>query len=95
MLSLDKLDKTFSVGRTGRLGHPGKAISFFDSGHDASVAAGILGKLKLAKQNVPQWLEEFVANPSAFGDNCEGGDDNRANDGSEERHREGERRHLH
>ena len=77
MLSLDKLDKTFSVGRTGRLGHPGKAISFFDSGHDANVAAGIRQKLKLAKQNVPQWLEEFVANPSAFGDNCEGGDDNR------------------
>ena len=41
------------------------------------MAAGIRDKLKLAKQDVPQWLDDFVDNPSSFGDNGDGDEDNR------------------
>ncbi|XP_051888759.1 probable ATP-dependent RNA helicase DDX4 isoform X2 [Pristis pectinata] len=48
------------IGRTGRCGHVGKAISFFDSNTDMPIARALLKVLSDAQQEVPIWLEEFA-----------------------------------
>ncbi|KAI8485643.1 putative ATP-dependent RNA helicase ddx4 [Branchiostoma belcheri] len=46
------------IGRTGRVGNTGKAISFYDSDKDASLARSLVKVLADAQQEVPEWLEE-------------------------------------
>uniref|UniRef100_UPI00398E9D22 probable ATP-dependent RNA helicase DDX4 isoform X2 n=1 Tax=Pristiophorus japonicus TaxID=55135 RepID=UPI00398E9D22 len=48
------------IGRTGRCGNIGKAISFFDSNTDLPIARALLKVLSDAQQEVPIWLEEFA-----------------------------------
>ncbi|XP_030048998.1 putative ATP-dependent RNA helicase DDX4 isoform X2 [Microcaecilia unicolor] len=48
------------IGRTGRCGNTGKAISFFDSNFDTPVARSLVKVLSDANQEVPAWLEEIA-----------------------------------
>ncbi len=56
------------IGRTGRVGNPGKAISFYDSEYsEHRVMAPYLVKLLLnAKQEVPAWLQKDAEAESEF-----------------------------
>ena len=44
------------IGRTGRAGHTGKAISFYDAERDKEILPDLLRILKDAKQEIPDWL---------------------------------------
>lgn len=44
------------IGRTGRVGHTGKAISFYDDGQDSGLAPALVGILEGAGQKVPDFL---------------------------------------
>jgi probable ATP-dependent RNA helicase DDX4 len=46
------------IGRTGRVGHTGRAISFYDSEYDTGLLSSLMGILKGADQTVPTFLEE-------------------------------------
>lgn len=46
------------IGRTGRIGNVGKAISYYDRNIDCTLARDLLEVLKTAQQEVPQWLEQ-------------------------------------
>ncbi|MGH0177169.1 UNVERIFIED_CONTAM: hypothetical protein FKN15_074668 [Acipenser sinensis] len=48
------------IGRTGRCGNTGKAISFFDPESDTPIARSLVKVLSDAKQEVPAWLEEVA-----------------------------------
>ncbi|XP_068523507.1 probable ATP-dependent RNA helicase DDX4 isoform X5 [Anas acuta] len=48
------------IGRTGRCGNIGKAISFFDNGSDGHLAQPLVKVLSDAHQEVPVWLEELA-----------------------------------
>jgi len=54
------------IGRTGRCGHKGKATSFFDPDKNSEIAGGLVKILANAKQEVPEFLQEFAdSGPSA------------------------------
>lgn len=46
------------IGRTGRCGNIGRAMSFYDSDNDSQLARSLVTILSKAQQEVPQWLEE-------------------------------------
>ncbi|XP_052822255.1 ATP-dependent RNA helicase DDX4 isoform X1 [Octopus bimaculoides] len=46
------------IGRTGRCGNTGRAISFYSSDSDSCLAKALTKILSDAQQNVPVWLEE-------------------------------------
>ncbi|XP_035703137.1 ATP-dependent RNA helicase vasa isoform X2 [Folsomia candida] len=48
------------IGRTGRLGHTGRAISFYEESQDNTLAASLVSILKGAGQNVPEFFSEDV-----------------------------------
>lgn len=48
------------VGRTGRIGHQGKATSFFTRGKDDKIARSLVKVLSDASQEVPEWLDEIA-----------------------------------
>ncbi|CAF3633797.1 unnamed protein product [Rotaria socialis] len=50
------------IGRTGRAGHLGKSISFFDSGRDSDrkIAPDLLARLIEAGQEAPEFLKTLV-----------------------------------
>ena len=48
------------IGRTGRCGNHGRAISFYESTRDKRIAADILQILRGSGQQVPNWLIEEV-----------------------------------
>ncbi|CAF2104220.1 unnamed protein product [Rotaria magnacalcarata] len=50
------------IGRTGRAGHLGKSISFFDPGRDSDrkIAPELVSKLVEAGQVVPEFLKKFA-----------------------------------
>ncbi|XP_078531226.1 putative ATP-dependent RNA helicase DDX4 isoform X3 [Lissotriton helveticus] len=54
------------IGRTGRCGNVGKAITFFDSddNEDRTVARSLVKVLSDAQQEVPAWLEEVAFSAS-------------------------------
>ena len=55
------------IGRTGRLGNTGRAISFYDSTADTGLAAELVTILGEARQEVPDWLaEEARRNPKGM-----------------------------
>jgi len=58
------------IGRTGRVGNTGRAISFFDPTADAGIAGALKGILSDAGQTVPEWLSDV----SAGGYDLDGGD---------------------
>ncbi|RTG80908.1 ATP-dependent RNA helicase DDX3X, partial [Schistosoma bovis] len=51
------------IGRTGRMGQPGSATSFF-SEKNQNVVRDLVELLRESKQAVPPWLEARVAYPS-------------------------------
>ncbi|KAG5463380.1 MAG: P-loop containing nucleoside triphosphate hydrolase protein, partial [Olpidium bornovanus] len=55
-LPSDVDDYVHRIGRTGRAGNVGLATSFFNSGNK-NIVWDIIGLLKEANQEVPQWLE--------------------------------------
>ncbi|XP_069913003.1 probable ATP-dependent RNA helicase DDX4 isoform X2 [Oryctolagus cuniculus] len=48
------------IGRTGRCGNTGRAISFFDPESDNHLAQPLVKVLTDAQQDVPAWLEEIA-----------------------------------
>lgn len=50
------------IGRTGRVGHTGKAVSFYDDGQDASLAPTLVSILQGAGQTVPDFLNGVGSN---------------------------------
>uniref|UniRef100_A0A8C4VZ32 RNA helicase n=1 Tax=Gopherus evgoodei TaxID=1825980 RepID=A0A8C4VZ32_9SAUR len=55
------------IGRTGRCGNIGKAISFFDSVSDSHIAQPLVKVLSDAQQEVPSWLEEIAFSAQGTG----------------------------
>ncbi|RXG70587.1 ATP-dependent RNA helicase vasa, isoform A, partial [Armadillidium vulgare] len=49
------------IGRTGRVGNPGKAVSYFDIGMDAHLSEDLVKLLRDAGQEVPDWLVQCSA----------------------------------
>uniref|UniRef100_A0A2S2NIX5 RNA helicase n=1 Tax=Schizaphis graminum TaxID=13262 RepID=A0A2S2NIX5_SCHGA len=47
------------IGRTGRLGNSGRAVSFFDPANDHAMAPYLVNTLKLADQKVPEFLSQY------------------------------------
>jgi len=47
------------IGRTGRVGNSGTAISFFNDRDDSPIASKLAKLLAEANQNVPSWLASF------------------------------------
>nr|AEO36953.1 vasa [Oreochromis aureus] len=57
------------IGRTGRCGNTGRAVSFYDPGADCELARSLVTILSKAQLEVPSWLEEFAFSghsPSRF-----------------------------
>uniref|UniRef100_A0A3Q3RND3 RNA helicase n=1 Tax=Mastacembelus armatus TaxID=205130 RepID=A0A3Q3RND3_9TELE len=48
------------IGRTGRCGNIGRAVSFFDPDVDGQLARSLVTILAKAQQEVPSWLEEYA-----------------------------------
>jgi len=67
------------IGRTGRVGNPGRAISLVDAEENADVVKKIVTRLAEAKLPVDDWLAEVAEGASGGGDeataNGDGGDD--------------------
>ncbi|XP_055278011.1 probable ATP-dependent RNA helicase DDX4 [Moschus berezovskii] len=59
------------IGRTGRCGNTGRAISFFDLESDSLLAQPLVKVLSDAQQDVPAWLEEIAF--STYGPAFSGG----------------------
>ncbi|KAH0627948.1 hypothetical protein JD844_008544 [Phrynosoma platyrhinos] len=55
------------IGRTGRCGNIGKAVSFFDSHTDSPIAQPLVKVLADAQQEVPAWLEEIACGACGIG----------------------------
>ncbi|XP_039100436.1 probable ATP-dependent RNA helicase DDX4 isoform X8 [Hyaena hyaena] len=55
------------IGRTGRCGNTGRAISFFDPESDNHLAQPLVKVLSDAQQDVPAWLEEIAFSTYAPG----------------------------
>ncbi|KAM8792462.1 putative ATP-dependent RNA helicase DDX4 isoform 1-T1 [Eudromia elegans] len=55
------------IGRTGRCGNTGRAISFFDNSSDDHLAQSLVKVLSDAQQEVPVWLEEIAFSVSDSG----------------------------
>ncbi|XP_042731280.1 probable ATP-dependent RNA helicase DDX4 [Lagopus leucura] len=53
-------DYVHRIGRTGRCGNTGKAVSFFDDQSDGHLVQSLLKVLSEAHQEVPVWLEEMA-----------------------------------
>nr|BAB13307.1 vasa-related protein CnVAS1 [Hydra vulgaris] len=61
------------IGRTGRIGNKGKAISFFTRGKDEGLARALVKTLADAEQEVPSWLEEAAESALGTGYGPKGG----------------------
>ncbi|XP_048027829.1 probable ATP-dependent RNA helicase DDX4 isoform X7 [Megalobrama amblycephala] len=48
------------IGRTGRCGNTGRAVSFFNPESDTPLARSLVKVLSGAQQTVPKWLEEIA-----------------------------------
>ncbi|XP_026219358.1 probable ATP-dependent RNA helicase DDX4 [Anabas testudineus] len=58
------------IGRTGRCGNTGRAVSFYDPEADGQLARSLVTILSKAQQEVPSWLEESAfSTPSTAGFN--------------------------
>ena len=59
-------DYIHRIGRTGRVGNKGKAISFYND-NNKQIAGALVTELKKAKQTIPDFLEEYDYNYNNFG----------------------------
>uniref|UniRef100_A0A8C4EDS7 RNA helicase n=1 Tax=Dicentrarchus labrax TaxID=13489 RepID=A0A8C4EDS7_DICLA len=56
------------IGRTGRCGNTGRAVSFFDPDSDDQLARSLVTILSKAQQEVPSWLEDSAfSGPGSMG----------------------------
>ncbi|KAM4710896.1 putative ATP-dependent RNA helicase DDX4 [Anableps anableps] len=55
------------IGRTGRCGNVGRAVSFFDPEVDGALARSLVTVLSKAQQEVPPWLEESALSSHGAG----------------------------
>jgi len=46
------------IGRTGRLGHTGKAISFYEESQDSGIVPQLVSILKGSGQNIPDFFND-------------------------------------
>ncbi|KAL6472912.1 hypothetical protein MHYP_G00191000 [Metynnis hypsauchen] len=53
-------DYVHRIGRTGRCGNTGRAVSFFNPESDTPLARSLVKVLAGAQQEVPSWLEEIA-----------------------------------
>ncbi|XP_036947133.1 probable ATP-dependent RNA helicase DDX4 isoform X1 [Acanthopagrus latus] len=61
------------IGRTGRCGNTGRAVSFYDPDNDVQLARSLVTILSKAQQEVPSWLEESAfSGPGRTGFNPSG-----------------------
>lgn len=65
------------LGRTGRVGNPGKAISFVDDTYDTELLEKLIPLCLTAKVPVPDWMDEIVQSGGGGGgeDGSVGGGD--------------------
>ena len=63
------------IGRTGRVGNRGKAISFFDEGQDAELRADLVKILEQAEQPIPNFLKSSSGGSSNYTSQQFGGQD--------------------
>ncbi|XP_030602460.1 putative ATP-dependent RNA helicase DDX4 isoform X1 [Archocentrus centrarchus] len=61
-------DYVHRIGRTGRCGNIGRAVSFFDPDADRELARSLVTILSKAQQEVPSWLEESAFSSHGPGD---------------------------
>jgi len=70
----DEIDEYIHrIGRTGRIGNKGKAISFFARDKDDNLARGLVKILSESDQTVPDWLEEVAETALGSGYGPKGG----------------------
>ena len=55
------------IGRTGRAGNTGTAITFFQRDIDQHLAIPLVRMLSKARQDVPEWLEGIAGKRNAAG----------------------------
>ena len=60
-------DYIHRIGRTGRVGNKGKAISFYNS-NNKQIGFSLVKELKKANQKIPDFLEEFDCNYKYYND---------------------------
>ena len=70
-------DYIHRIGRTGRVGNKGKAISFYNN-NNRQIGEALVSELKRANQKIPEFLEEFDYSYGFYKvyDNYEEGEDN-------------------
>jgi superfamily II DNA/RNA helicase len=61
-------DYIHRIGRTGRVGNKGKAISFYNS-NNKQIGFSLVKELKKANQKIPDFLEEFDCNYKYYNEN--------------------------
>ena len=61
------------IGRTGRCGNHGRAISFYESSRDKRIARDILKIFQDSNQEVPDWLAEEANGVSEQSESTNGG----------------------
>ena len=70
----DEIDEYIHrIGRTGRIGNKGKAISFFARDKDENLARGLVKILAESEQTVSDWLEEVAETALGTGYGPKGG----------------------
>ena len=67
----------FFAGRTGRVGNPGKAISFVDGDYDAELLTKLIPLCLNANVPIADWMNEMAESGGGGGDDggSGGGDD--------------------
>ncbi|KAJ2684955.1 DEAD-box ATP-dependent RNA helicase [Coemansia spiralis] len=70
-LPTDTDEYVHRVGRTGRAGNTGTAISFFNRGN-RSIARNLIDLLKESNQDIPEWLAIVAREGSGFGAGARG-----------------------
>uniref|UniRef100_A0A673IUY6 Helicase C-terminal domain-containing protein n=1 Tax=Sinocyclocheilus rhinocerous TaxID=307959 RepID=A0A673IUY6_9TELE len=54
------------IGRTGRCGNIGRAVSFFNPESDTPLTRSLVKVLSGAQQEVPKWLEEIAFSKCSY-----------------------------
>jgi len=66
-------DYVHRIGRTGRVGNPGKAISFVDDTYDAELLEKLIPLCLSAEVPVPDWMDEIAKSGGGGGEDGSGG----------------------